>query len=125
MAKKCKDELIECIAYLSVDADLRKVTRLEDKQLRYIREYAKANQIKIVDIVRRNGFGKRDMNRQLGQIISLIKKKRVQGIILSNVNTVCDDIEEIYRIVGKFKAAGGAFVTVDQGRMEMDIKGVV
>lgn len=125
MAKKCKDELIECIAYLSVDADLRKVTRLEDKQLRYIREYAKANQIKIVDIVRRNGFGKRDMNRQLGQIVSLIRKKRVQGIILSNVDTVCDDIEEIYGMVGKFKAAGGAFVTVDQGRMGMDIKGVV
>lgn len=125
MAKKSKDELVECIAYLSVDADLRKVTRLEDKQLRYIREYAKANQVKIVDIVRRNGFGKRDMNRQLERIISLIKKKRVQGVILSNVNTVCNDVEEIYALVGRFKAVGGIFVTVDQGRMGMNIKGVV
>ena len=30
----------ECIAYLSVEADLNVVDRLEDKQLKYIKEYA-------------------------------------------------------------------------------------
>ena len=31
----------ECIAYLSVEADLNVVDRLEDKQLKYIKEYAR------------------------------------------------------------------------------------
>ena len=37
MAKK-KDLRYECIAYLSVEAEKDKVDRLEDKQLKYIKE---------------------------------------------------------------------------------------
>ena len=39
MAKRIEPRY-ECIAYLSVEADLNVVDRLEDKQLKYIKEYA-------------------------------------------------------------------------------------
>ena len=42
MAKRIEPRY-ECIAYLSVEADLNVVDRLEDKQLKYIKEYAKAH----------------------------------------------------------------------------------
>ena len=45
MAKRIEPRY-ECIAYLSVEADLNVVDRLEDKQLKYIKEYAKAHKEK-------------------------------------------------------------------------------
>lgn len=55
MAKRIEPRY-ECIAYLSVEADLNVVDRLEDKQLKYIKEYAKAHNIKVVGVMRRHGF---------------------------------------------------------------------
>ena len=39
--KRRKDQRLECIAYVSVEAELSRVEKLESKQERYIREYAK------------------------------------------------------------------------------------
>ena len=58
MAKKIEPRY-ECIAYLSVEADLNVVDRLENKQLKYIKEYAKAHNIKVVGVMRRHGFWRR------------------------------------------------------------------
>lgn len=75
MAKKIEPRY-ECIAYLSVDADLNVVDRLEDKQLKYIKEYAKAHNIKIVGIMRRHGFSMNDVFRNLKQIALLIGRNK-------------------------------------------------
>lgn len=120
--KKCK--VIECIEYLSVDAPLDKVNRLEDKQSRYIREYAKANYVRIVGTIRRNGFSMNDVDRQWERITQTIRKKQVDGIIVANMAAVSRDLPEAYWKVGKIKEAGGFVVTVDEGRLEMDIKGL-
>ena len=62
--RKKKEPKIECIAYLSVDCDLEKAEMLENRQERYIREYAKAHNIDVVGIARRHAFGMRDVDRQ-------------------------------------------------------------
>ena len=120
MAKK-KEPRFECIAYLSVVADLDKVDRLEDKQLKYIREYAKAHNILIVGIMRRHGFAMYDVLRNFKNIASLIGKKRVDGVIAAGMKYVSSDIEDAYYKVGIIKAAGGQFITVDEGNLGMNI----
>ena len=62
MANKNKviRKTIECIEYLSVEAPLRKVDYLEDKQSKYIHEYVKNKEYCIVGTMRRHGFSQRD-----------------------------------------------------------------
>lgn len=120
MAKK-NDPRYECIAYLSVEAELDKVDRLEDKQLKYIKEYAKAHNILIVGVMRRHGFSMNDVFRNFRQIAHLIGKKRVEGVIVAGMQYVSSDLEDAYYKVGMIKAAGGQFITVDEGNLGMDI----
>ncbi len=120
MAKK-KEPRYECIAYLSVEAELDKVDRLEDKQLKYIKEYAKAHNILIVGVIRRHGFSMNDVFRNFRQIAHLIGKKRVEGVIIAGMQYVSSDLEDAYYKVGMIKAAGGQFITVDEGNLGMDI----
>lgn len=120
MAKK-KEPRYECIAYLSVEAELDKVDRLEDKQLKYIKEYAKAHDILVVGVIRRHGFSMNDVFRNFRQIAHLIGKKRVEGVIVAGMQYVSSDLEDAYYKVGMIKAAGGQFITVDEGNLGMDI----
>lgn len=78
MAKKIESRY-ECIAYLSVDADLNVVDRLEDKQLKYIKEYAKSHNVKIVGIMRRHGFSMNDVFRNFKQIAIVNRKETSSG----------------------------------------------
>lgn len=120
MAKK-KEPRYECIAYLSVEAELDKVDRLEDKQLKYIKEYAKAHNILIVGVMRRHGFSMNDVFRNFRQIAHLIGKKRVEGVIVAGMQYVSSDLEDAYYKIGMIKAVGGQFITVDEGNLGMDI----
>lgn len=120
MAKK-KEPYFECIAYLSVEADLKSVDRLEDKQLKYIREYAKAHNIKIVGVMRRHGFSMNDVFRNFRQIASYIKKKQVDGVVLAGMKFASSGMEDAYFKIGMIKAAGGQIITVDEGNLGMNI----
>lgn len=120
MAKKIEPRY-ECIAYLSVEADLDSVERLEEKQLRYIREYAKAHNIKIVGVMRRHGFGMTDVTKNFRQMALLIQKKQVDGVIIAGMKFVSTGMEDAYYKVGMIKAAGGQMITVDEGNLGMKV----
>ena len=58
--RKKKEPIIEVIAYLSTTGPLWETKKPEKNQERYIREYARAHNVKIVGIMRRNGLGQGD-----------------------------------------------------------------
>ena len=116
---KKKRKTIDCIEYLSVEAPIEKVTYLENKQSRYIHEYARNKEYSIVGCIRRNGFSQRDVNRQWNEIVELIRLKKVDGVILSNIQTVAISIPEAYKKIGEIVAVGGIIVTVDDGLLGM------
>ena len=120
--RKKKEPSVEVVAYLSTTGPLWETERREQKQERYIREYAKAHNIDIVGIVRRNGLGQSDVNVQFEKITHLIRQKRVEGVIVINMMAISIDIPDAYYKVGKIKAAGGVIVTVDEGILGMDVK---
>ncbi len=121
MGRKRKEPKIECIAYLSTVGNVDKAEIFENRQLKYICEYARAHNIDVVEIERRNAFGMNNVNRQFRLLASLIRQKRVDGVIITNMASVSANMEDAYRKVGMIRAAGGVMVTVDEGRLEMDI----
>ena len=124
MVKKIR-KTIDCIEYLSVKASLDKVNMLEDKQSKYIREFVANKEYRIVGTMRRNGFSQRDVNRQWADIVSKIRKKQIRGVVVANMAAVTEDLKDAYKKVGEIVAAGGIIVTVDEGKLSMNIKGAV
>lgn len=120
--RKKKEPVVEAIAYLSTTGPLWETEKRERNQERYIREYAKAHNVEIVGIMRRNGLGQGDCNQQFEKIAQLIRQRRVEGVIVANMMAVSLDIPDAYYKVGKIKAAGGVIITVDEGSLGMNIK---
>jgi fructose-1,6-bisphosphatase/inositol monophosphatase family enzyme len=118
-----KRKTIECIEYLSVEAPLEKVDYLEDKQSKYIREYVRNKEYLVVGTERRHGFSRRDVDRQWMQIVNKVRKKQVDGVIVANMRAVTDSMVDAFIKVAQIQEAGGIVVTVDDGRLEMNIRG--
>ena len=110
---------MDCIEYLSVQAPLEKVNMLEDKQSKYIHDFAKKSEYCIVGKMRRNGFSQRDVDRQWMQIVNMIRKKQIKGVVVANMAAVSSSVADAYYKVGLINEAGGVVVTVDEGRYRM------
>lgn len=113
----------ECIEYLSVEAPLEKVDFLENKQSKYIREHVRNKEYMVVGTVRRHGFSHGDVRRQWNKIVSLIRNRKVDGVVVANMNAVAESIPEAFFMVGQVIEAGGVVVSVDDGRLGMSIGG--
>ena len=122
MRKKIRK--MDCIEYLSVQAPLEKVNMLEDKQSRYIHDFAKRSEFHIVGKIRRNGFSQRDVDRQWMQNVNMIRKKQISGVVVANMAAVSSSLADAYFKVGLIIEAGGVVATVDEGRLDMHIKEV-
>lgn len=122
MRKKIRK--MDCIEYLSVQAPIEKVNMLEDKQSRYIHDFAKRSEFHIVGKIRRNGFSQKDVDRQWMQIVNMIRKKQISGVVVANMAAVSSSLADAYYKVGLIIEAGGVVATVDEGRLDMHIKEV-
>ena len=122
MSRKKKRKIFDCIEYLAVEAPLEKVDFLEDKQSKYIREYVKNKEYSIVGTERRHGFSQGDVNRQWAAIVKLIRDKRVDGVVVANMAAVSNSVPDAFYKVGQIIDAGGIIVTVDEGRLDMNIR---
>ena len=123
--KNNKLQALECIAFLVVKCDIQqteKVERLENRQEQYIRRYAKAHGIKVVGVVHSRGLGQLDINRQFNSMVELIRRGKVEGIIAVNMLAFSVNLPDAYLKVGKVRSAGGVMVTVDEGRLELNIR---
>lgn len=123
-SKKIEDRIC-CVVYLSTKGDMFSADKRELRQLSYIQEYAKAHNVKIVKKMRRDVLGQADVNRHYDLMVDMIRKGIVDGIILANMMSVSSSVADAYHKVGKVKAAGGHIVTVDEGRLEMNVKAVI
>lgn len=109
--------------YAIPDEPESKVDRLEDKQSKYIHEYVKNKEYMIVGTERRHGFSQNDVDRQWHQIVDKIRKKQVDGVIVANMSVITDNLIDAFIKVAQVQAAGGIIVTVDDGRLAMQLRG--
>ncbi len=121
MSKK-KRKKLRCFVYLSTQAEEWLVEEKERKQLRYIREYAKAHNIEIVKVFRKGTLGQHEVNRHFNALLVKIRTGEAEGLLLASMGAVSSDEVDAYRKVGMIHAAGGQMVTVDEGFLDLKIK---
>lgn len=92
------------------------------KQSKYIHEFVKRKEYSIVGKMRRNGFSQRDVDRQWNQIVNMIRKKQISGVVVANMAAISSSVADAYFKVGLVIEAGGIVVTVDEGKLDMHIK---
>lgn len=117
-----KKPTMKCIVYLSTGAEVSVAKEKEVKQLKYIREYAKANKIEIIKIMYRGGLGQNEVNRQFENIVTRIKNKFCDGVLIANMASISRDVLDAYTKIGKVIAAGGHIITVDEGDLNLSLK---
>ena len=111
-----------CIAYLSTEGDFHSTELKENSQLRYLKQYAKANNVQICMIVRRNGMSQAMVNVQWKSMIKLIEKDKAEGILIANTEAVSSSVVDTFLKIGQVQEAGGILITVDEGRLTLPIK---
>lgn len=117
-----KEKEMRAIVYLSVNGDVDTVDWKERKQLKYIQEYAKAHNIKIVKIMHRSILGESVMNNHFNKMVSLINRKEADAILVSKMTVIAADLEDAYRKIGKVIRIGGHLITVDEGDLRLSLK---
>ena len=110
------------MAYLSTDGDLYSTEKSENKQLRYLNDYATAHGIYICRVIRRNGMGQAMVNEHWKHIAELIKKGFVDGVLIVNTEAVSVSVPDAFYKVGQIHEAGGSVVTVDEGKLGMPVR---
>ena len=108
--------LVQVTAYLSK-------FRNQFFQFRHISHYLIFHCNTLVGTERRHGFSQNDVDRQWHQIVDKIRKKQVDGVIVANMSVITDNLIDAFIKVAQVQAAGGIIVTVDDGRLAMQLRG--
>lgn len=117
-----KEKPLHAVVYLSAKGKEKTIEQKEKKQLKYIREYAKAHNIQIVKIMHRSIMGNYVVNTHFQKMVNMIGKKEVEIILVSKISGIATDLEDAYRKIGKVIQSGGYIVTVDEGEMKLPIQ---
>lgn len=51
--------------------------------------------------IRRNGFSQRDVDRQWNQIVNMIRKKQISGVVVANMAAISSSVADAYFKVAK------------------------
>lgn len=126
MSKKQKEQFeIKCIAYLSTGGDLYRTEKSENRQLRYLNDYARAHGMDICRVLRRNGMGQVIVNKHWEYMAALIEKGVVDGVLIVNTEAVSTSVPDAFYKVGQIHEAGGIVVSVDEGRLSMPVRKMI
>lgn len=117
-----KEKPLRAVVYLSAKGNEITIEQKEKNQLKYIREYAKAHNIKIVKIMHCSILGNYVVNTHFQKMVEMIGKKEVEIILVSKISGIATDLEDAYRKIGKAIQSGGYIVTVDEGEMKLPIQ---
>ena len=122
--KNTKNVSVKCIVYISTVGDIQHVNQREQRQMKYISEYAKGNNIEVVKVMHRNVLGQLDVNRHFERIVQMISEGFADGILIANMQFVSKDIDDACRKIAKVSNVGGAIYSVDDGRLAFRFKEV-
>lgn len=120
--KNTKTVPVKCIVYISTVGDIQHVNQREQRQMKYISEYAKGNNIEIVKGMRRNVLGQLGVNRHFERIVQMISEGFADGILTANMRFVSKDIDDACRKIAKVSNVGAAIYSVDDGKLMFRFK---
>ena len=96
----------------------------ENRQLRYINEYADVHGLIPMKIVRRGCFGPAVRNKLFQDCLYLMKQGKVSALLVANMDAISSGLADAYRKVGMVQEQGCRIISVDEGELRLDIKSV-
>ena len=124
--RKIVKEQIPCIVYLSSneESSFELAEMKENRQLRYINEYADVHGLIPMKIVRRGCFGPAVRNKLFQDCLYLMKQGKVSALLVANTDAISSGLADAYRKVGMVQEQGCRIISVDEGELRLDIKSV-
>ena len=124
--RKIVKEQIPCIVYLSSneESSFELAEMKENRQLRYINEYADVHGLIPMKIVRRGCFGPAVRNKLFQDCLYLMKQGKVSALLVANMDVISSGLADAYRKVGMVQEQGCRIISVDEGELRLDIKSV-
>ena len=124
--RKIVKEQIPCIVYLSSDEEksFELAEMKENRQLRYINEYADAHGLIPMKIVRRGCFGPAIRNKLFQDCIQLMCRGKARVLLVANMDAISSGLADAYRKVGMVQEQGFRIISVDEGELRLDMKSV-
>ena len=117
-------EEIPCIIFLSSNEnssfDLAEIK--ENRQLKYINEYADAHGLIPVRIVRRGCMGARVRNDMFFRCIRTMHSGRARAILVTSMDLISSGEADSYYKVGLVRENGFRIFSVDEGELELNLK---
>lgn len=97
--KRNTEKKVRCIVYISTVGDMQHVNQREQRQMRYISEYANGNNIEVVKVMRRNVLGQLDVPLDINAIRETLSE-------MLSFKSAYVDHEIIERFVSRIKVIG-------------------
>lgn len=124
--KNRKQQEIPCIVFLSSNEkdSFESAKAKEDKQFKYISEYADAHGLVPVRIVRRGCMGRKVCNDLFMQCIARMRMGRARAILVANMHSIAACESDAYKMVGLVIQNGFRIFSVDDhGELKMGLIG--
>lgn len=122
--KKKAIKPISVVAYLHANnCNSDKAYAIEKTQSRFLAQYAKSHNLQIEVELCGNGMGQMTVNSHFDQMISLISKGLVDGILVVNMQCLAKDYSQALAKIDRAILAGGYIYSAeDGGRLGSKIK---
>lgn len=121
--RKAKQDIIPCIVFLATDEEtFEQAEKKEDRQLRYINQYADAHGLVPMKIMRKGCFAPYVVNQMYSRCVDLMQQGKAEAILVANMDYLALDEEDAYRKVGQVRKAGFRVFSVDDGELKMKIQ---
>ena len=122
--RKLVKEQTPCIVYLSSNEDnsFELAEQKENRQLRYINEYAEAHGLIPMKIVRRGCFGPAIRNKLFQDCIHLMCQGKARVLLVANMDAISSGLADACRKVGMVQEQGFRIISVDEGELCLKMK---
>ena len=118
--RMARQENIPCIVFLATDEESFELAeKKEDRQLRYINQYADAHGLIPMKIVRKSCFAPYGVNQMYSRCIDWKQQGKAEAILVANMEYLALDEEDAYRKVGQVRKAGFRIFSVDDGELKL------
>lgn len=116
-------ETVRCIVFLSSDENdsFEQAEKKEDKQWRYVSEYADAHGLIPMKIVRRGCMAPMVANQMFLNCLEMMRQGRAEALLVANMNYIAHGERDIYEKVGIIRENGFRVFAVDDGELKMCI----
>lgn len=121
--KKGSKYSVRCIVLLFVEPQegIDYVEKKENKQLRYIEEYVKANNLIPMKILRKGMLGASGKRALLGNAVKLLEKGVAEAILVANMESISYGVADAYMRVSIVKEHGYRVFSVDEGELGLNL----